>query len=284
MAVGTGADVLRERWRAASLEAGWTVPGDWWVPAVDAVAEALGDGRDPTPCCVRLGRARAEAGVGVEEAFADLAALHTVLGPGGAGGLRSARGVEAVSKCLAASAVQHRPEAARTGIDAVPPALLRALAVGWAEVACAPAAASGCEDPMTGLVTPAYLRTRLGEVYREAERYGVPASAGWAFVVVEPGDPQTGEVPLDLARLGRALTVAECARAVFSGGETLCALPPTRVLALVVREPELASRVAGLRRLLADRLPATGIPVRAWVEGLPATIDAAHRLVDDLAR
>ena len=270
--VSTGPADLGERWRAASLSSGWTVPGDWWVPAVDAVTEAVGDGRDPAPACLRLGRARAAAGVGLEEAFADLAALQAVLGPGGAGGLRTVRGAEAV-----------------------PPRLLRALALGWAEVACAPAGAGGCDDPMTGLVTTAYLRTRLVEVYREAEQYGMAAGAGSAFVVTDPGvtEPLFGEAPSggpgtagpsDLTRLGRALTVAETIRGVFRGGETLCAPHPARVLALVVREPELALRVARLRRLLTDRLPGGGRPVRVWVEGLPGTVYAAHRLVDDLSR
>ncbi len=254
---------LSERWRAASLDSGWIVPRDWWVPAVDAVAEALGDGRDPAPSCARLGHARAQAGVGLDEAFGDLAALHSVLGrPRPAGTIRvpSAR-----------------------GIDAVPARLVRALALGWAEVACAPAAA-GCEDPMTGLASQAYLRTRLGEIYREAERDGLAAPESSAFVLVDPGDLVTATaIPLELARLGRALTVAECLRAVFSGGETLCALRPTRMIALTAREPGLAVRVSGLRRLLGDRLP-PGPPVRAWVEGLPATLDGALRLIGELAR
>lgn len=264
---------MRSRWREASLQAGWTVPGDWWVPAVDAVAEAVGDGRDPSPCCARLGRARAEAGVGLDEAFADLAALHTVLGPGGTDGLTPTRGAEAV--CSAADAA---------GLPAVPPGLLRALALGWAEVACAPGGTGGCEDPMTGLVTPAYLRTRLAEAYREAERRGSPASAASALLVTDPGkvDPVPG-VPAELVQLGRELTVAESVRAVFSGGETLCALPPVRVLALVAREAHLASRVAALSQLLGGRLP-PGRAVRIWVEGLPPTLDGVHRLMEELAR
>lgn len=265
-----GAGALRRRWRAASLEAGWRFPGDWWVPAVDAVAEAVGDGRDAGPSCLRLGRARAEAGVGLDEAFADLAALHTVLGPGGAGGPQEdgpARGAEAVCE----------PE--------VPSELIRALALGWAEVACAPGGAGGCEDPMTGLVTVPYLRTRLGEVYREVERLGVPARGAAAFVVTDPGElvPAAG-VPPDLARLGRELTVAESVRRVFSGGETLCGLGPFRVVALVPRDPDLAARVTALRRLLADRLPPAARPARVWVEGLPPTVDAAYRLADEFGR
>lgn len=280
-----GAGTLRRRWRAASLAAGWTVPGDWWVPAVDAVAEAVGDGRDAAASCARLGRARAEAGVGLEEAFADLAALHGVLGageahglgPGGAGGRRGdwpACGAEAV-----------RAEPAVPSERAVPSELVRALALGWTEVACVPGGTGGCEDPMTGLVTLPYLRTRLGEVYREAERLGVPAWGAAAFVVTDPGQlvPVAG-VPPDLARLGRELTVAESVRAVFSGGETLCGLGPSRVLALVARDEDLATRVTALRRLLADRLSPGARPARVWVEGLPPAVDAAYRLADEFGR
>jgi hypothetical protein len=245
------------------------VPGDWWVPAVEAVAEAVGDGQDPAPACGRLGRARAEAGVGLDEAFADLAALHGVLGPGGAGGFDgSARGAEA-------SLLRQLPAGPFT-----------ALALGWVEVACAPGGAGGCEDPLTGLVTPAYLGTRLGEVYREAERHGLPASAGSALVVADPGPagPPPAGLPVELARIGHELSAAESVRAVFSGGETLCGVPAGRVLALVVRGPELAPRLAELRRLLSERPAAPVRPARVWLEGLPPTLDAARRLVDELGR
>jgi hypothetical protein len=269
----TGTGTLCRRWRAASLLAGWTVPGDWWVPAVEAVAEAVSDGRDPAPACGRLGRARADAGVGLDEAFADLAALHSVLGPGGAGGLPHAgpaRGAEA------------RPQ----GPDPLPAGPFTALALGWAEVACAPGASAGCDDPLTGLATAEYLRSRLGEVYREAERRGLPAGSDSALVVTDPGPggaPPVG-VPVELARIGRELTTAESVRAVFSGGETLCGAPAGRVIALVSRGPELPPRLAVLRRLLADRLAAPVRPARVWVEGLPPTLDAARRLVDELGR
>jgi hypothetical protein len=251
------------------MATGWTVPGDWWVPAVDAVAEAVEDGLDPSPACARLGRARAEAGVGLDEAFADLGALHAVLGSRGAGGSWEQgviRGAEAVS-----------PEEELA-------ALQRALALGWAEEACAPGGTAGCEDPLTGLVTRTYLRTRLGEVYREAERRGGLAADGSVLLVTDPGPvEEVAGMPVELTRLGRELTVAESVRAAFSGGETLCALSPVRVVALVAREPTLPTRVAGLSRLLAGRLPPGRRP-RIWVEGLPPTLPGALRLLEELAR
>jgi hypothetical protein len=234
---------LRDDWRAASLQAGWTVPRDWWVPAVEAVLEALAGGSDPVAACASLGRARAYAGVGLDEALTDLAALP--------------------------------------GAQAAAPPLVRALATGWAEVACGPAAAETCEDPLTGLATPAYLRTRLAEMYREAGRVGVSVPSSHALVVVAV-DAADGPNLLTAARL---LLVGSALRDVFDGGETLARAGPARAVALVGREPALGARVAALRRLLAERLRRTGGgPARVWIEGLPGCPAAAYRLLAELVR
>jgi hypothetical protein len=55
------------------------------------------------------------------------------------------------------------------------------------------------------------------------------------------------------------------------------------MLALVERVPELAARLAALGRLLAARVPPEG-PPRIWIEGLPAALPGALRLLEDLAR
>jgi hypothetical protein len=77
------------------------------------------------------------------------------------------------------------------------------------------------------------------------------------------------------------MRLAESLRAVFSGGETLCAAGPTHTLALVTRDTGLAGRVAALRRLLEELHRHT---MRVWVEGLPAGHTAAARLLDEFAR
>src|SRR5205823_2129741 len=64
-AAEVGAGRLRDDWRVASLRAGWRVPRDWWVPAVEAVLVALAGDGDLVDACARLGRARAYAGVGL---------------------------------------------------------------------------------------------------------------------------------------------------------------------------------------------------------------------------
>jgi hypothetical protein len=242
-AAGDAGRRLRDGWRAASLRAGWSFPQDWWSPAVEAVVDALVDGRDLTAPCAGLGRARAEAGVGLDEVLVDFAAVP---------GMRAA----------------------------VDP-LVRAVAGGWAEVACRPASLGLCEDPLTGLATPAYLRTRLGEAYREAARSGVPVAGSHALVVVAV-EPADGSRLLTTSRL---LLVGAALRDAFPGGETLAAAGPTRAVALVDREPPLGPRAAALHRLLAERLGQAGSPpARVWIERLPATLGAACQLLAGLAR
>ncbi len=233
---------VRDDWRAASLHAGWTVPHDWWVPAVDAVLDAMAEGSDLAAPCALLGRARAYAGVGLDEALTDLAAL-----PG-------------------AQAAAHP--------------LIRALAAGWAEVACEPATTGTCEDPLTGLTTPAYLRTRLAETYREAARVGVSVPTSHALVVVAVEPAGSG-----LLTTSRLLLVGSSLRDTFDGGETLARIGPARAVAFVGREPALAARVAALGGLLAERLARAGSPpARAWIESLPRRPAGAYRLLGELVR
>jgi len=63
---------------------------------------------------------------------------------------------------------------------------LRSLATGWLT-----ADDWHSEDPLSGLATLPYLRTRLAEVYREAEQGGTsPADTHRLLVVRLPGAPQ----------------------------------------------------------------------------------------------
>lgn len=209
------------------------------MPEVDAVAAAIAGGRDAVAACGRLGAARANAGVGAREALTDLYALYRKL-PGGS-----------------------------------PPMLVvRALVESWTEATVAGITTATCVDPLSGLASAAYLRTRLTEVYREADRDGTAATDRHVVLVVDLGD-RDGAAAWE-GMLFR-LTLGDCLRAAFSGGETLAAVGQRAVLGLVVRDHHLARRVETLRGRLQRSRDLEG--VRVWLERLPLSVQDALDLV-----
>ncbi|HEX5771160.1 MAG TPA: hypothetical protein VFY11_09355 [Nocardioidaceae bacterium] len=163
-------------------------------------------------------------------------------------------------------------------------ASVEALSVAWSEATLEFLHDLSCEDALTGMASFAHLRTRVDELYREAEHTGEPMSRSHALVVVEMA-------AVDLRRRAehqftRALhlvQVAEMMRAVFSGGETIARLSADRAAIVVRRVPQLGASVAMLRELLGD-LDLGATDVRLWIEGLPVSADSAPRLLDELSR
>ncbi len=251
---------LRDAWRRRSLAGGWLTPDDWHSEAVDAVLTAcqpdwptsgggggtgVGDvGGGLVVACAGLGRSRAQAGTGIAETIDDLAALFAVLE------------------------------------EALPVRLICAVAAGWAEESQAQPARDGCEDPLSGLATLPYLRTRLAEVYREAEHGGTsPADTHRLLVVRLPRRPDPWH------RMALAIGVGRDLRAAFPGGETLSmAGPPAGhgtgpAIALVPARGDLSLRYARLRRSVQATF---GTQIR--MTPLPGRLTEALRLVDRLAR
>lgn len=159
-----------------------------------------------------------------------------------------------------------------------------ALAVAWSEATLEYLHDLSCEDPLTGLASLAHLRTRLDEIYRDAELTGLSVHASHALVIVAlvVRDPQA---PADqpFMRALRLVQVTEAMRAVYSGGQTLARLGGTRAVALVPRTVDLGASVAVLRGFLTD-MDLGGADLRVWIEGLPPSVGSASRLLDDLAR
>ena len=258
-------DQLRDEWRRRSLATGWRMPDDWDSEAVGAVLaacrnRALARGEAGlaavgvitlTAACAGLGRSRARAGVGIAETIDDLAALFAVLG-GGEG---------------------NRPGAGAPGGDP-PLRLVGAIAEGWAEESVSQFAHGGCEDPLSGLATLSYLRTRLAEMYREAEHGGIsPAKTHRLLVVGLPRRPDPWR------RLALPILVGRDLRAAFPGGETLSLAKPGPAIALVQARGDLPLRYARLRRNIQA---AFGTQIR--MTPLPGQLTEALRLVDELAR
>jgi hypothetical protein len=172
---------------------------------------------------------------------------------------------------------------------------LRSLAVGWRipgdcdseavdEVlaACrnrAPAsgeaglAAVRASAPLSGLATVPYLRTRLAEVYREAEQDGrSPAETHRLLVVRLPRRPDPWR------RLAVPILIGRDLRTAFPGGETLSLAGAGPVIALITVRPDLPLRYGRLRQNI---LATFGTQIR--MTPLPERLAEAMRLVDELA-
>ena len=194
--------------------------------------------------CAGLGRSRAQAGTDIAETIDDLAALFAVLE------------------------------------ETLPVRLICAVAEGWAEENHAQLARGGCEDPLSGLVTLPYLRTRLAEVYRDAEQGGTsPADTHRLLVVRLPRRPDPWH------RMALVIGVGRDLRAAFPGGETLSLARrhgghgTGPAIALVPARGDLPLRYARLRRRVQA---AFGSQIR--MTPLPGRLTEALRLVDRLAR
>ncbi|ADB34234.1 hypothetical protein Kfla_5219 [Kribbella flavida DSM 17836] len=217
-----------------------------------AIAEALRDGADVVPASDEVGRRLAEDGFSLLEALDGLSALY-----------RSIAGGEPAF------------------------AAVRALSSSWAEASLIYLHSLSCEDPLTGLSSLKHLRSRLGELYREADLRGTSVPATHALVVVEPLNPAgTGRWQSPFDREFRLIDVAECLRIVFAGGDVLGRVGSHRAAALVGREPNLPDQVETVRALITEwRLDTDGPQLaRIWIEGLPTTDQLAVRLLDELAR
>ena len=164
----------------------------------------------------------------------------------------------------------------------------RALALAWSEASLQYLHALSCEDPLTGLASLAHVRSRLTEIYREAERRGDNVVTTYALVVVELiQHARGGGAAHRLDRVLELTAAAECLRAVFSGGETLGRLGRQRAVAVVPRAAAVGGLVPTLRSLLADwggQAGGDGLTSRVWIEQLPINNEAAGRLLDELAR
>jgi GGDEF domain-containing protein len=160
----------------------------------------------------------------------------------------------------------------------------QALSVAWSDATLEYLHALSCEDPLTGLASLAHVRTRLDEIYREAELTDLGVGSSHALVIVELCFREPPEaLGHHFTRALRLVQVTVAMRAVYSGGQTIGRVGLDRAVALVPRTVDLGTSVALLREFLGD-LHLGEASTRVWIEGLPSTADSAGRLLDDLAR
>jgi hypothetical protein len=214
----------------------------------DAVGEALAVGSQAHAACAVVGRELARDGVDLSEALDSLRSTFALI-------------------------TGREPDFGST----------EALSVAWSDETLSYLHQVSCENPLTGLATLAHLRARLAELQRGAESSGQTATTGHALVVIDL-PPQEWEQNDD--QFGRALMMARMAdraRLVFSGDESIGEANPSRVLVLAPRTDDLGLRVVVLRDLIADTTSLGGA-VRVWIEGLPSSHAATAALLDELAR
>ncbi len=215
----------------------------------EAIGEALADGADVRAACAVAGRDVARDGAALGEALSGLRTTYDLV-----------------------CGTQPSFEATE------------ALSVAWSEATLEYLHELSCEDPLTGLASLAHVRTRLDEIYREAELTDVGVAGSHALVVVELRFRDATGVPgHHFTRALRLVQVTEAMRAVCSGGQTLGRLGLERAVAVVPRSVDLGTSVALLREFLGD-LDLGEADVRVWIEGLPGSADSATRLLDELAR
>jgi hypothetical protein len=241
---------LREQWRVTSLAQVWLRPGDWYHPAVDALAEAVEAGRTAAAAAQRLGAARGATGVGIGEALDDLACLYQAL---------------------------DRP---------ADPDALRALAVGWAEGHESLPVHTSVRDAATGLPTAEYLGERLRETYGEAERNGTTVADTTCLVVLDVAldDLDTWR------RTARSATVGRTLDQVFGNGPPMAVLTDGLYAVLCPRGQGTPQLAQTLRRVVEKNAEILGLsgamrrPTRVWVEQLPPSHEDAIELLDQLSR
>lgn len=213
----------------------------------EAIGEALAADTDIHAACAVVGRDLARDGVDLTQALHGLRATFELLG-------------------------RREPDFAST----------EALCVAWSDETLAFVHQVSCENPLTGMATLAHVRTRVQEVRRAAEEGDRETAVEHVLVVI---DQPSGAA--DPSGFGRALTMARLAdraRLVFPGPETIGEAGPSRLLILTERTETLGNRVAVLRDVLASGAPVAEPTPRVWIEGLPASSAASMVLLDELAR
>ena len=154
-------------------------------------------------------------------------------------------------------------------------AALRSFAAGWAEKSVAPLVDLQCEDPLTGLATVPFLRTRLGQLYRDS-------AEGTCLVVAEPYR-ENGEVAgIEISEVADQVEELKVFEGASSGlvsdddvAEAGEALEPGTSAALLIYENRWAGPFAAAVRRSGGQLVANGrIPVQAFLAALDAAEEA----------
>lgn len=155
-------------------------------------------------------------------------------------------------------------------------AMVRGVAVAWAETSRMLQLETSCEDPLTQLSSLSHLRHSLDGLYRGAVRDGTTVADRHGLVVVEL-PRQRGNV---LESTLHAVDVSVALRTAFPGDEVIAQLSPRRFCVLAERDrldqPTLSLVTILLRRTFESP------PPRVWLELLPPVAQDVTWVLDAL--
>ncbi len=238
---------LHDEWGRLSRERVGLSRQHWHHPVTTDLLLGALRGEDVRPALVRLGEARASAGVSLADTLADLATFCDVLTAAGAA-------VASNKDCLTLAAT---------------------VGTAWAETYYGDADPPTCIDELTGLVTAPFLEARLEQIYRHCSYLGTPPADAYALVVAQISRDEASP----FTRVARRLRLAGDLRLCFPGSDTLAVLEPTEssqtMVALTSRGADLATAVGLLGQGQGGR--------HVRVEALPADVADAISLVRGLA-
>jgi hypothetical protein len=261
------ADGLLSTWHQAS---GTSLPfAEWCDPTTRGLANALcgpATIRRVDAAVVEFAQARAGAGHSAEALASDLVTLFELLGlmpPDDVVDPASRDTGSLDTGSLDPPSLDPAPLGSAP-LGSAPPGsapldpvglVARALAA-WASEQVAVVSSASCVDPVTGLVNGGFLRARLRELHAQCESLAIapPVTFGSLLVRLDLDSIPAAERISVRVAVGRALGL------VFRAGETVAALSPTR-LAAVMPAYALGRAESDVLLALAQRPELVEVPV-----------------------
>jgi hypothetical protein len=221
---------------------------EWLHPAVDDVMTAMRNGEPLDGPLARLGVARADAGLSVEELLRDIEAAFSLLTK------RQRRRADRMTTMLSPT-------------------------VAWAEAFTERLGTTTCIDATSGLASVEFLEVRAAQLDDQCKALGIDVDQAYGLVIVTFFDPNAS--PLD--RMHHSVEVASLLRETFDSGETLASIAPWCQVAMASRDDRLSAKMRTLLGRMADSLIVRNSDLRLWLEPIPSDIESLPLLLDDLA-
>jgi hypothetical protein len=149
-----------------------------------------------------------------------------------------------------------------------------ALAEGWAERHVRAAHSGVCTDAVTGLGTPALLRSRMKEIYQHCRAFGIAPTEAYCFVVIDADTVDLAAFERDAVMVTTAGVIGD----MFDAGETVIR-HRGRMIVLASKSESTRFRTKALIQALQDAPITRSADLAVWTDELPeSTIDLDRHL------